>query len=1173
MKYKTVLIVCLIVVCQEAIGNYSEEYEDCVTVVSDNGNNIQDCINASSVTPCSSLDFVLTHINSIAFCLNCNILLLSNQSLPMNTGGSSYKIAKNITIKGSTDDVILSIGNMTVVGSSPEVNLQFYQVTIVVIDRLSMNDFNTLKFIGCIFANFHSNGFVTISGIQEELLYENVTVQNLTKLNSISQSDVHVITFRNCAFLDNSPLSLGFIYLDMFNKTVVDGCSFTNNFFNSSAMYINIGRVGSEVLIVNCRFDWNTIGNTFLIHLVKGYCQGILRIEQTSFTSNRYMASGSLNGALINQPKCLNHSIISYVNFSYNTLPLIEAVAFDSVSSHTGNISWSNLQLMYNTANKSHITVTPEFTMTILTLNNLIVIGNKIHNPSYQQATFNVIFLSNCHIYISDSQFSHNMATALGIYNSKITFNGNIKFQYNIAMNGGGMYLSNVDSISGNGTISFHKNTAQYGGAIYGGDINGSNCGLQSIQESDHEKLTIEFEDNSAGNFNGPNVYMHCNVCSSPWYDNISNYITVHGDDGSPALVSYPNKITSTDENGTVIYPGKEIVLNLIVQDCQGMDVSYLADIILEYENSRCDPDLFSLYGPSSVSLNSGTLHTGLYMQASLQPVEKENFKLLLINRDPQEQKLLHTTAVNIILTKCPPGMNFINLTCNCNVYKSDLFLCSAKLGELCIERSYWFGIKKGKTISYTQQCPYCDHSVNAQPCGIANTSKYKSVNYSNPDTQCLEGRSGTLCMYCSEEYHETYNTVNCMPHSQCKSWHKWILLLLTLLLNILIGVGLIVVIRKAFSIGVGYLYGPFFYLAALTQITPDDYGQLSKTIDGFAMVYFLQYRILGHTPLCFFNKMNRLYSIALQFVNPLMLLMIIFSFICLARSRPNISRSIFPQPVQSMSVLLLVACWSLAKTSVQILLYVRIHEQGTNSSNLRVFYHPNLEYFTHEHVPLAIISVLILSILLLHLLLMVVSQFYSFHKLKPFLDAFQSCYQDKYRWYSVVYALSVMSITLAMVFGHTSFVQCVVLFATVAQCLLQPYRKKWLNVVDTLLLLNLTAIIFLVLQDSYNKMLVSILVSMPLSYIALGTLALLIYCSGLHHRLLLRYAPLARVKDSVKMFSKATVEKMRQVNLSKSSYSSTPSHVGSLNAGQHEEDATREREPLIGILQESYRH
>ena len=110
MKYKTVLIVCLLVVCQEAVGDYSEEYEDCVTVVSDYGNNTQDCINAGLVRPCSSLDFVLTHINSTAVCLNCNILLLNNQS--MTTGGSSsyeIMIAKNITINGSTDDVILSI--------------------------------------------------------------------------------------------------------------------------------------------------------------------------------------------------------------------------------------------------------------------------------------------------------------------------------------------------------------------------------------------------------------------------------------------------------------------------------------------------------------------------------------------------------------------------------------------------------------------------------------------------------------------------------------------------------------------------------------------------------------------------------------------------------------------------------------------------------------------------------------------------------------------------------------------------------------------------------------------------------------------------------------------------------------------------------------------------------
>ena len=368
-----------------------------------------------------------------------------------------------------------------------------------------------------------------------------------------------MITFRNCEFLDNSISSREFIYFVNFNKMVMDGCSFTNNSFNSSAMCINNVRVDSEVLIINCRFKRNNIGNTYLIQVQ--HCQGILRIEQTSFTSNQYMDSGSINGALINQPICLNHSI-SYVNFSHNTLPLIAVVAYDPSSSHTGNSSWSNLQLRYNTANTSHIIVSPNRNlgeiMITLTLNNLIVIGNKIHNPYYQQGNLDIIFLSNCHVYVSDSLFSHNWATALGISGGTITFYGNTMFQNNInAIHGGGMYLNSVISISGNGTISFRKNTALYGGAIYG---DGIHCGLQSIQEPDHQKITIELEDNSAGNFNGPNIYMHCNVCSSPWYDNISNYISVHDDDASPVLASYPNKITSTDENGTVIiYPGKKL--------------------------------------------------------------------------------------------------------------------------------------------------------------------------------------------------------------------------------------------------------------------------------------------------------------------------------------------------------------------------------------------------------------------------------------------------------------------------------------------------------------------------------------------------------------------------------------------------------------------------------------
>ena len=79
---------------------------------------------------------------------------------------------------------------------------------------------------------------------------------------------------------------------------------------------------------------------------------------------------------------------------------------------------------------------------------------------------------------------------------------------------------------------------------------------------------------------------------------------------------------------------------------------------------------------------------------------------------------------------------------------------------------------------------------------------------------------------------------------------------------------------------------------------------------------------------------------------------------------------------------------------------------------------------------------------------LIILSQCFNFHGLKPLLDELQSCYKDKYQWYSVVYVWIAIQV----------FLYWYIIFQTVtlAHYQVQPYKKKWLNMTDTCLLFNL---------------------------------------------------------------------------------------------------------------------
>ena len=172
---------------------------------------------------------------------------------------------------------------------------------------------------------------------------------------------------------------------------------------------------------------------------------------------------------------------------------------------------------------------------------------------------------------------------------------------------------------------------------------------------------------------------------------------------------------------------------------------------------------------------------------------------------------------IKIHLIDCPLGLVYDTdiKQCRCAVNNSDTCLCSVQQGQVCIRKGYWYTQNMDKPI--VKYCPF--HSN----CNFKRKTCPTDVQYivlpQIEDDQCHDGHGGTLCMNCTENKIFTYLAQKCIDNRLCKSWHPYMLLMLTMTFPLLIGIFLILVVKMRSENGSGYLYGPLFFLAVLSQL------------------------------------------------------------------------------------------------------------------------------------------------------------------------------------------------------------------------------------------------------------------------------------------------------------------------------------------------------------------
>ena len=1080
--------------------------------VQEDGIDQSECIEGNESIPCHTLSYVLGQINNRSndtfngTNISVYVYITYYQEI---TNLSYIQLLVNLYLIG-VDNPILDFS-----GSHYVFYLQgggcFYAETFTFYNIwASLHSIVTVSFNKCLFTSGDSN----IETLHIEDIY-NLTISNCSFRNNDARSTLigiqnvpNVEIFGSEFYQNKGQDYLIWISSEQTHNLTISNCLFRNNDARYNLIWtanvFNVEISGSEF--------YQNKGQLYLIWISSEQTHN-LTISNCLFRNNdaqfqliliKNVFNVEISGCKFYQNKGQQYLLLTYFAYIFD---------MDNCSIYDNDIK-DAIFLLESTNSESMFTITNclfsnntsggrilEIVSDRLYISNTNLISNKLRRIDYSIIQLTSILLSSRQyniMNISNINFINNIGTGLKLKEATVYFN-NITFYNNTGVYGGGMSLYQTH-IYVTGPLIFERNTALFGGAIYIATTDIHHLSIPYCTSLEQ----ITFSSNFAGRF-GADVFIEDGFSVSdiiyytfPCIVYIYNHVT------RDHIISGPYNITiNPQSNSTVtLFPGQKLTYSAKVTDCFGNLTSCFVNIILECENTICEH--VQLTGETQSSLSTGNYITNLYLTSN---VDHHDYSILLwfLCLDTIAEAYAYMN-----LTTCPLGYVFqtsqnsqqILGTCECVDIASDVVQCDFVLGVACIRHGYWLGkvnaddVLLEDTLNHTAPCqyPYCKSDL--PPCPIIRLSQTHTKLPVTQDEQCNGLYGGLLCRSCREDAVFSIEAVNCIPSSNCEPWQPYVTLVLVVVFQLVLGFGIVIGLKASFKTGVGHLYGPLFFIAVLRLIPfgyYKEYVQLEFTVSVFQSVLLLNLEVFGKIPWCFFSNINPLLNYTLRFLGPFIIAVVLLSTVLLARYYPRQFLSLQSSPVQAMCLLILLSFWSVTDTCIQLL------KPTTTLSGVkgwRVALQPNIQYLKDPyHIVTWIISTVLLVFLLVPFILLLflsphLRRKFNLTRIQPLLDAFQSCYDDKYRWYSGVYLLSWIILNINMPY----YVMEIILVAVgTLHFMIQPYKYRWLNIVDTLLLVDLIMLASLTSVDSPSSIhketvLISyILVVLPLTYITLG--------------------------------------------------------------------------------------
>ena len=967
---------------------------------------------------------------------------------------------RNVIVTNSSDVILVGNKFVSIVNCSFQNNVYHYGLVYI----SALNDETAIEGNGTIISNVIENStFNGNTGLVNALRTPFATVTGMITINN--EKLLFVLVISDCIFQENQiinpdsnqnaevaevQINVTDASLNLLNITIKNSL-FTNHSVPASSPVSN-----SKMIQVTCAtskyetFNVNITSNSFFNNSIRGEIVAFHLTDLTSLLQTEIVYE--MNNAVSNIGDCLS------VYFSNVSNPKTVLIRHSTFVKNYG-------KAIYVICNDC------PFPIPIVDVSSVEISKNTIISLET-----GVMEITQCELYLVDSQFFGNTGTAARIKDTHYYSEGETLFDENAGTYGGGLsFVGSTKFFINNANLTFTNNVALYGGGIYNSIITfeGEECNAIVIVDCN---VGLRFRNNTASS-SGDNAFFEDITLASCIGKYLHKCFGVPNlkslGFGSSAVIIHGIYGNYGNNNTLTLFPGRNVFINSSVHDAFELKSSCEATVYLQCVNQAitCENNdqFIRLEGPTIITIGSRPYTSNIKLLAS------NNISNSIFTNPSLQFKCPYTQIYTMYLDiiDCPIGFVYNETTssCQCAFQDHNAFICSLPLGKACVAKGYWLGVvedEHGEDVTVISQCLFHSNNCNANssPCPNSvgrDASSYVLVGLAQDD-QCGHNHGGILCSNCRDGATLSFEGLHCIDNNECEPWQPYMILILVVIFQLILSYTIQLFLSIQNVHGIGFLFGPLFFLAVV-NVFPlenyDDFYYLKILISLFTSIFLLNMEVFGQIKWCFFSTLIPLENYAFHYLGPLIVFIVVMATVLVSRKCPKFQKHVHISPIQTICLLLLLSFWSLMDTNIHI------NEAVTFSGvdDIRYALQPDLEYSTGIYTILTILVVIINLIVILSILFMFLAPFIakkiSLYRIQPLLDQFQSIYKDKYRWYPSVYMIIWILILVAQ--HRVVMLQIILAVKLLALIVFQPYSTKWLNITNLLLVTDSIMIISLI--------------------------------------------------------------------------------------------------------------
>ena len=705
------------------------------------------------------------------------------------------------------------------------------------------------------------------------------------------------------------------------------------------------------------------------------------------------------------------------------------------------------------------------------------------------------------------STLRNNLGVVIDATDSNIYLSGYILFEDNKGISGAAIkikYDSRLHFMNGL-TANFTNNQAILGGAIYV-DVN-------SIQE----ECAFYFQSN---NSNDIKIFFHNNIATEAGNDIYAFPIyNCQFDDSNHSYTPYqamkfyehifllfdhpgnrfwnistkPTKLllnnTMTSNGDIYTYPGQMVSLNLSALDELNRFVytNVKIDIIPEKRDSFSH--LWLSYEDKVQIIQESIYKNYTHIRFTVHTttfISNQSFQGMLILSLPEYPEAAY---LEVHIHPCPLGFILDNITtgdCVC----SPVLYAFAKdysIPTTCSIQTQTF-TRSSITVSWAGLIEMADGinvfgiSRSCLPGNCLANPGFVDYFQSTGETElfvahqtdgkfdrtplCINHREGPLCGKCKDGLSVVFGSQKCMHCS-----NKWIW---TVLVQVAFGpIVIYLLYALRLTLTTGTLNGIIFYAQAvnggLTGLLLLHSGNIVLTVAGNFVNGFLSILNLNlGFPLCLYDGMTELWKTGLHLVFPIYLLIIVVVVSVLSRYSTWLSNRISHSSVQVLVTVVHLSFSKLLIAIIEVFTPARIY---TDNGYIDVWgLDGTVRYFSPQHRNLVIyVSLTVFPLIVPYIALLLLAKplrrcSLANKYLRPVLEAIHAPYKEgKTYWFVLRLVLIIYMYTMFTVYGGKDGLKVylvttpILMLFLVGQAFVQPFKNKFLNIMDTWLTFNIT--------------------------------------------------------------------------------------------------------------------